>query len=106
MSSRLILDRAGRVVIPKSLRRDLRLEPGDTLEIETAGEQITLRPVRRAGSLTLEHGVWVLQTGQPLPASATEEMLRRIREERHMANLGAAQTGKSVRLLSAPTDRR
>ncbi|MDQ6665557.1 MAG: AbrB/MazE/SpoVT family DNA-binding domain-containing protein [Acidobacteriota bacterium] len=88
MSSHLIIDKAGRIVIPKSVREKLHLERGDSLEIETAGEQITLRPVRGTGPLTTEYGVWVFRTGQPLAASATEEMLDRIREERDLTNLG------------------
>jgi AbrB family looped-hinge helix DNA binding protein len=88
MSTRLIIDKAGRVVIPKPLRKELHLEPGDALEMDSAGEQITLRPVRGAGPLTKEHGVWVFHTGQPLPASATDEILRQIRGERDLANLG------------------
>ena len=85
---RLIIDKAGRVVIPKPLREELHLEPGDTLEMERAGEQITLRPVRGTGPLRKEHGVWVFHTGQPLSASATDEMLQQIHEERDLANLG------------------
>ena len=88
MNARLIIDKAGRVVIPKPVRKGLNLEPGDALEMESAGERITLRPVRGTGPLTKEHGVWVFHIGQPLPASATDEMLRQIREERDLANLG------------------
>jgi AbrB family looped-hinge helix DNA binding protein len=88
MNTRLTIDKAGRVVIPKPLREELHLEPGDALDMETAGEQITLRPVRGTGPLAKEHGVWVFRSGQPLPASATDDMLRQIREERDLANLG------------------
>ena len=91
MNARLIIDKAGRVVIPKPVREELRLEPGDALEMASVGEQITLRPVRGTGPLTKEHGVWVFYTGDPLPASATDEMLRRLREERDLANLGTAE---------------
>ena len=91
MNTRLIIDKAGRVVIPKPLREQLHLEAGDALEMETAGERITLRPVRGTGSLTKEHGVWVFHSGQPLPASATDEMLQLIREERDLVNLGKAE---------------
>jgi AbrB family looped-hinge helix DNA binding protein len=91
MSVRLIIDKAGRVVIPKPLRDELHLEAGDALEMESAGEQITLRPVRGTGPLTKEHGVWVFRTGQSLPASATDDMLNRIREERDLANLGKGE---------------
>ncbi len=88
---RLVIDKAGRVVIPKPLREELHLEPGDSLEMESAGEQITLRPVRGTGPMTKERGVWVFHSGQPLPASATDEMLQQIRAERDMSNLGKTE---------------
>ena len=88
MSTHLIIDKAGRIVIPKPLRDQLHLGPGDTLEMESAGEQITLRPVRGTSPLRKEHGVWVFHSGEPLSASATDHMLERLREERDTANLG------------------
>lgn len=88
---RLTIDKAGRVVIPKPLREALHLEPGDALDLETAGEHITLRPVRGTGPLIKEHGVWVYRVGHPLPASATDEMLQQIRTERDMVNLGSGE---------------
>ena len=91
MNMRLVIDKAGRVVIPKPLREELHLEPGDSLEMESSGEQITLRPVRGTGPLTKEHGVWVFRAGQPLPASVTDEMLQQLREERDLANLGKGE---------------
>jgi hypothetical protein len=57
--------------------------------METAGKQITLPPVRGTGPLSKEHGVWLFPSEEPLPASATDEVLRKIREERDLANLGA-----------------
>jgi AbrB family looped-hinge helix DNA binding protein len=91
MNIRLTIDKAGRVVIPKLLREELHLEPGDSLNMESAGEQITLRPVRGTGPLTKEHGVWVFHAGQSLPSSATDEMLRQIREERDIRNIGKGE---------------
>ena len=88
MATHLTIDKAGRIVIPKSLREELRLEPGDSLEMESAGEAITLRPLRGTGPLVKEHGVWVFHGGQPLPAATTDEALQQLREERDLHNLG------------------
>src|SRR5215469_3272528 len=100
MSTRLVIDKAGRVVIPKPLRESLRLEPGDSLEMESVGEKITLRPVRGTGPLIKEQGVWVFHAGPLLPASATDEILDQIRDERDLANLGKANEGVSGYLCS------
>lgn len=91
MNIHVILDKAGRIVIPRRLREQLHLEPGDTLEMQTAGEQLTLRPIRKTAPLSKERGVWVLQTGHPMPASAPDEVLRQIREERELDNPGKAE---------------
>ena len=67
------------------------LQPGDELDLETCGEQITRRPVRQTAPLAKEQGVWVFRTGHPLPASATDDALQRIRRNRDRDNLGPAQ---------------
>lgn len=87
MNARIVIDRAGRVVLPKLLRDELDLEPGDSLEVESAGDKITLRPVCAAAPLTKENGVWVFRTGQPLAASVTDALLRQVREDRDQHNL-------------------
>ena len=87
MSTRLTIDSAGRVVIPKPLRDELDLSPGNSLELESSGDNITLRPIRAVTPLTKEQGVWVFRTGQPLAATVTDEVLRQIREDRDQQNL-------------------
>ena len=91
MNARLTIDKAGRVVIPKSLREAMNLEAGDALEMECSGEQITLRPLRGTGPLVREQGVWVFRTGEPLAATATDEMIERVRRERDLGNLDPAE---------------
>jgi AbrB family looped-hinge helix DNA binding protein len=88
MNITVTLDKAGRVVIPKALRDDLRLEPGDALELESAGESVTLRPVRSTTRLRKEHGVWVFRTGKRLTAAVTDQVLRESREQRDRVNRG------------------
>jgi AbrB family looped-hinge helix DNA binding protein len=88
MNITVTLDKAGRVVIPKALRDDLRLQPGDALELESAGESVTLRPVRSTTRLRKEHGVWVFRTGKRLTAAVTDQVLRESREQRDRVNRG------------------
>ena len=89
MNTRITIDNAGRVAPPKSLRDKLGLGPGDSLEVESAGDQITLRPVRVTTPLTKENGVWVFRTGQPLAAADTDAALRQVREDRDRHNLNS-----------------
>jgi len=88
MNTTVTLDNAGRVVIPKSLRDELQLEPGDTLELESEGESMTLRPVRSVSPLRKEHGVWVFRGSKKLPAAATDEVLQELRKERDSNHRG------------------
>jgi len=83
------LDRAGRIVVPKTVRDRLRLSPGDTFDLVVQGDELTLRPRRSATPLQKERGVWVFRTGQPLAAAETDEMLQTIRTQRNRRNPGA-----------------
>jgi hypothetical protein len=46
---------------------------------------VCIPSIRSAPKIDSFAGVWVLYTGQPLPAAATDEMLRQIREDRDLA---------------------
>jgi len=76
------VDKAGRIVIPKPVREELGLESGDTLEIETSSEAITLRPVRESVPLKKERGVWVYRTGKSLPPPLVDKFIWEMRKER------------------------
>jgi AbrB family looped-hinge helix DNA binding protein len=91
MKSTVTIDRAGRVVLPKALRDEMRLSPGDTLDLTVKGDDVTLRPRRGATPLQKERGVWVFRTGKPLTADETKETLRTIRAERHRRNAGESR---------------
>jgi AbrB family looped-hinge helix DNA binding protein len=86
MTTKLTLDKAGRVLIPKPLRQELHLGPGDTLQLESEGEQITLRPLRAKALLKKERGVWVYQ-GEPTEASIPA-VIDRQREKRLLELMG------------------
>lgn len=86
MDTTVKLDKAGRVVIPKPLRDELRLLPGDSLALEAAGDQITLRPMRSGSAMRKEHGVWVFRTGTKISAAETTRALDNLRRERNRKN--------------------
>jgi AbrB family looped-hinge helix DNA binding protein len=88
MNARLNIDRAGRLVLPKPVRQQLQLEPGESLEMESFEDHIVLRPVRENASMRKKEGVWVFRAGAPLKASVVRETIQRVRKEREQAVLG------------------
>jgi AbrB family looped-hinge helix DNA binding protein len=42
------IDKAGRVVLPKHVREELAINPGDRLKVSVRGNEVTLRPARQA----------------------------------------------------------
>ena len=91
MNAKVTLDQAGRLVLPKALRDELHLSPGDTLDLTVRGDEVTLRPRRAATPLQKERGIWVFRTGKPLSEAETQETLRSIRARRHRHNAGEDQ---------------
>jgi len=79
------------VVLPKALRDELHLSPGDTLDIRVQGEQMTLSPRRATPPLQKERGVWVFRTGEPLTTAETLKTLHDIRECRARRAAGEAR---------------
>ena len=88
MTTQLTLDKAGRVVLPKPVRDELQVGPGDTLEVESSEGQILLRPVRGNTPLRKKNGIWVFRTGAPLSAASVTATLREIRGDRDRKNTG------------------
>ena len=78
------IDKTGRIVVPKKLRDDLGLAPGDNLLIDSDGEQLILRPAEPQPTLVKKAGIWVLQgTGasdESIPDLIDREREKRIRE--------------------------
>jgi AbrB family looped-hinge helix DNA binding protein len=88
MTTTLTLDKAGRVVLPKPVRDEMQLRPGDSLELESTEDRIVLRPRRGGSGLHKKQGIWVFSTGEPISAKATDETLRQMRRERELGLLG------------------
>jgi AbrB family looped-hinge helix DNA binding protein len=81
MSTKVTIDKAGRLVLPKPLRDELRLAPGDILELTREGDKIIISAAHPQLTLQKEHGVWVYRSGQPADASLPE-LIDKDREDR------------------------
>ncbi|MBZ5530342.1 MAG: AbrB/MazE/SpoVT family DNA-binding domain-containing protein [Acidobacteriia bacterium] len=88
---KLTLDKSGRIVLPKPMRDELHLEPGDALEIENSGEELILRPIGGQAHLRKKHGVWVYRAGEPLTAAVVEKTVQQVRRQRDARNLGKSK---------------
>jgi AbrB family looped-hinge helix DNA binding protein len=83
------IDKAGRIVIPKEIRDELRLGAGDILTLKSEGESVTLRPMRGGTPLRKERGVWVFPGGKPLSLDEANRLVHDAREQRDRQNTGA-----------------
>jgi len=88
MITTITMDKAGRVVLPKPVRDELQLGPGDSIELESSEDCIILRPARGSGRIYKKQGVWVLHGGAPLSADVVEKTIRQVRREREQRFLG------------------
>ena len=88
MVPKVMMDKAGRIVVPKPLRDQLQLAAGDELDVDSSDDRITLRPLRGTAQLRKKRGVWVFRCGEPLSAATVDETLEQIRRERDDRNLG------------------
>lgn len=81
MTATVTIDKAGRLVVPKPMRDALHLKPGVTLEIQQAGDEITLRPPQTSPQLVKKQGMWMLQCSESLNVSAVD-LIAQDREDR------------------------
>ena len=72
MKARRVMDKKGRITIPKFLRETLHLGAGDVLPSHSRA--------RTTSGVT---------TGEPLSPSTTNDLLLQIRGERDLSNFGA-----------------
>ncbi len=76
------LDGAGRVVLPKTLRDSLGLQPGEPLVVEQRDEEIVIRRKEQAPGLVEECGLLVYDSGAPAASVDTLDWINRDRERR------------------------
>lgn len=73
------LDKFGRVIIPKKLRKQLGITPETTLNIEEDGKRIIIEPIQKEGPVIEKDGILIF-TGKL--QGETEQYLAEDREER------------------------
>lgn len=71
---RVTIDRAGRLVVPKPLRDELKLEPGATLELRAREGCLELEPVTVPMRLVRRGKGLVATTDEPLPKIGADDV--------------------------------
>jgi AbrB family looped-hinge helix DNA binding protein len=69
MDSSTVIDKSGRLVLPKPVRDALGLRAGDRLTVRREGQDIILSVNLPKAVLHKEKGVWVYRSGQPTGVS-------------------------------------
>ncbi len=77
----LRIDKAGRVVLPKSVRDRLGLREGSHLDLVETAEGVILKPISREPSL-VKKGRFLVHTGQLPSAYDLQCAIKEDREER------------------------
>jgi len=80
MNETVHIDQAGRLVLPKRVRKRFRLQGGDVLSLEVIGDSIQLRPRKATVLLKRINGVLVLLSETPLAEG--QDLVSESRDER------------------------
>ncbi len=86
MNTTITIDKAGRVIIPKVLRDEWHLEPGDSLSLEAENGSARLQPVRN-GRMVKKGNFWVFKGGGSLTLEMINETIKKMRDERDRRNM-------------------
>ena len=87
------IDKAGRVVLPKPLRDQFNLLPGDKLRLSIEGNSFRLAPAESGGKLVRKGTVLVFagSFAEPITTEKVHEIIDEIREERSAADMGKSR---------------
>lgn len=83
----------GQVVIPKVIRDEIGIEPGDEVAFEAAGHEVRIRrtvddPRERARGIEALRGIWA-----DTPGGGTDELVAERRRERELEERKAQRWG-------------
>ena len=89
MNAITTIDKAGRLIVPKSMRDALHLRPGDSVELKETPEGLLMRPKAEGTQMKKKGRFWVLSGGdEPLTNDTVNQVLRQGREEREKRAMG------------------
>ncbi len=79
------IDQAGRIVLPKQVRQELAIKPGDTFKVSIRGIAVTLTPNKESAGFVRKGKALVFSTPgeETLSEETVQEILDSGREERH-----------------------
>jgi AbrB family looped-hinge helix DNA binding protein len=81
------IDKAGRFVLPKNVREQLGLSPGDELELTLSEDAVTIRAKPKTPLVKRVNGRWVCTAKLSYPDEAMDT-LERVRNERARRLMG------------------
>jgi AbrB family looped-hinge helix DNA binding protein len=84
------IDQAGRVVLPKDVREELAIKPGDTFKVTIHGSSVTLTPNKEEAGFIRKGKALVFSTegDEMLNQETLRRILEEVRAERDEANAG------------------
>jgi AbrB family looped-hinge helix DNA binding protein len=84
------IDKAGRVVLPKEVREQLALNPGDLLKVSIQGNELTLRPQKGKAGLVKRGRALVFSVGtnDVLSPEVVDALIEQGRAERDLHVMG------------------
>ncbi len=90
------IDQAGRVVLPKAVRQELALKPGELLKVSVHGLAVTLSPNKEITGFVRKGKALVFSTAGEavLNSEIVEELLRQERTEHHSRVEGSFPAAK------------
>ena len=82
------IDQAGRIVLPKNVRQELAIKPGDTFRISIDGVAVTLTPNKESTGFVRKGKAIVFSTvgDEALSAETEREILESSRSENDFRN--------------------
>lgn len=91
------IDKAGRIVLPKNIRQDLAIQPGDVLRVASDGLAVTLTPNRQKTGLVRQGKALVFSTtdDEVLRLETVDNLLAEEREKHDHRGAGRPSGSKS-----------